>query len=166
LPKFKAWKQRQKKIKGCTGYYFFFRLVHFLQCTYHPLVPIAQWYCHLTPLFWPKRLIYCNFQFKYVKAPQAGAFLCRKASYKLTIAAYLLPYFFSSFTVRIIIAKRKSNMDSRLMPCMYLSHCVRGALGSFFLRYKYSATCLNIPISANFSLKINKQKAIFVTTSI
>ena len=32
------------------------------------------------------------------------------------------------------------------MPCMYFIHCEFGALGSFFLRYKYSCICRQTPI--------------------
>ncbi len=32
-------------------------------------------------------------------------------------------------------------MLSRLIPCMYLSHCVLGSVGSGLRRYKYSAIC-------------------------
>ena len=57
-----------------------------------------------------------------------------------------LPHRLNSFTASIIMANKKRKIDIRLIPCIYFMNPVRGELGSFFLIYKYSATCLNIPI--------------------
>lgn len=47
-------------------------------------------------------------------------------------------------------ASRNMKIDILLMPCIYFIHCVRGALGSFFLRYKYSWICLQTPMVSFF----------------
>ena len=49
------------------------------------------------------------------------------AQCKWKINAYL-----HNFTNNIIIASKNKKIEIRLMPCMYLTHCVWGALGSFF----------------------------------
>ena len=59
----------------------------------------------------------------------------------------LLVYLRNNFIARIIIAVIKSKIESRLIKCMAFILNERGLLGSFFLIYKYSATCVNIPIA-------------------
>ena len=49
----------------------------------------------------------------------------------------------------ITMAMRKIIMDMRFMPCIYFIHGVYGSFGSLFLMYKYSATCLKIPIKSS-----------------
>jgi hypothetical protein len=46
----------------------------------------------------------------------------------------------------------------RLMPCMYLTHCELGRLGSGLRRYKYSATCLSTPIKKLYTKDTVYQK--------
>jgi hypothetical protein len=46
-------------------------------------------------------------------------------------------------------------MDILLIPCIYLTNVVRGALGSLFLMYKYSATWRSMPIELTFQHEIN-----------
>jgi hypothetical protein len=45
----------------------------------------------------------------------------------------------NSFTASMIIASKNNKIDNLFIPCMYFTHCVLGAFGSFFFRYKYWA---------------------------
>ena len=50
-----------------------------------------------------------------------------------------LPNYLSSFMARMIIASKNNKIDNLFIPCIYFTHFVSGALGSFFFRYKYWA---------------------------
>ncbi len=48
-------------------------------------------------------------------------------------------YRLNNLIAKITSPAKNNKIEMRLMPCMYLTHCVLGVLGSFFLRYKYCA---------------------------
>ena len=68
----------------------------------------------------------------------------------------LLHQLLNNFTASITIASIKSKIESRLIKCMAFILNERGLSVSFFLRYKYSAICCNIPIGI----------IIYVTTNV
>jgi hypothetical protein len=57
----------------------------------------------------------------------------------LKVFTVILLNYLNNFTASIIIASKNNKIDSLFIPCIYFTHCVLGALGSFFLRYKYCA---------------------------
>lgn len=44
-----------------------------------------------------------------------------------------------SLKTMITNPKRNKKIEILLIPCIYLTHCEFGELGSFFFKYKYSA---------------------------